>query len=178
MKPRFTVRAALVMLPMAIALFSFAQDTPHAQRINIEVTAPLIGYMNSASSVVRANTSKGMKQSTMLDIPTLDIYNPAGQLIYHGTGETKDENRKVLEGLPDSVVGLKRIPDRAPLKPLLEILPETHSASNALLTSGHYVIYAVSLLLDRPTTTQTALAKVRSLPNTLPVDIVSIRLKQ
>lgn len=84
----------------------------------------------------------GSPRQIHIKLPSIDIYGPAGTLVYHG--ESGDGNAGILTSLPRQIDGLRPSGTRPDLKEALKMAPGFASVAPAILSNGRYTVFAVS----------------------------------
>jgi hypothetical protein len=84
----------------------------------------------------------GSPRQIHLKLPSIDIYNPAGALVYHG--ESSDGNAGLLTSLPQQIRALRPSGTHPDLRDALRMAPDFAKTAPAILSNGRYTVLALS----------------------------------
>lgn len=76
--------------------------------------------------------------SLSLSLPSVDIYDPSGAVVYHG--QKVDSDAAVLESLPQKAQGLHAGGLHPSLRDLLAMVPELGKEKASILSGGRYSV--------------------------------------
>jgi hypothetical protein len=137
-------------------------------------------YVHAVGTISINRTHPNGTPLVKLEFPVLDIFDPDGRLIYHGT--RLEDNIKILnEGFPESTRNYVGTPDPLGLSldDLLQLTPAFQNIRQTVLSSHHYVIYSISLSATDCTACDTQVQAIDSLKRKLArhdVDILTLIL--
>ncbi len=80
-----------------------------------------------------------------IDIPMLDIYSPAGDLVYHGTQTKTGQAAQVLNALPHLPSLTSRSDVEIPLGVMLEMTPQLAQWKRSIMDSQNFVVVSISV---------------------------------
>jgi hypothetical protein len=84
----------------------------------------------------------GSPRQIHIKLPSIDIYDPAGTLVYHG--ESGDGNAGVIISLPQQIHDLRPSGTHPDLKDALQMAPDFANLAPAILSNGRYTVLALS----------------------------------
>jgi hypothetical protein len=84
----------------------------------------------------------GSPRQVHIKLPSIDVYDPAGSLVYHG--ESSDGNVGVLISLPQQIHDLRPSGTHPDLKEALKMAPDFAHLMPAILSNGRYTVLALS----------------------------------
>jgi len=106
------------------------------------VTMPLTDYLRAIVSWELAHGNHSVSTKLNLKIPSLDIYDPDGQLVYHGEDTVK--NAELLNRLPAGVDGLKPVSPQQSFTRALDVVSDFQKKSGAITSAKKYTIYSTT----------------------------------
>ena len=97
---------------------------------------------NASWEAIHGNHTSDTKINLNLHVPSLDIYDPDGQLVFHGVDPAK--NAELLHRLPAELKGLKPVSPQQSISRALEIVSGFQKRSGEIGSAKKYTIYAIS----------------------------------
>jgi len=97
---------------------------------------------NASWEAVHGNHTSDTKINLDLHVPSLDIYDPDGQLVFHGIDPAK--NAELLHRLPAELKDLKPLSPPKNISRPLEIIPGFQKRGDEINSAKKYTIYATS----------------------------------
>lgn len=152
----FGRRLALSMLFLAfiaqagVAVFAYVTG-PAAPTIET-ATIPLNDYVRAILTWELAHGNHTVSTKINLRVPSLDIFDPEGQLIFHGEDTAK--NAELLQRLPAGLAGLKPLSPQQSLSRALDVVADFQKKSNAITSAKKYTIYSTTATKCAPCRTQ------------------------
>ena len=84
----------------------------------------------------------GSPRQIRIKLPSIDIYDARGALVYHGEGA--DGNAAVVNSLPRQIRALRPSGTHPNLKDALEMTPNFANVRSSILSGGRYTVLALS----------------------------------
>jgi hypothetical protein len=97
---------------------------------------------------VRHPETKSPTGSLVIHVPTIDLYSPTGEAVYHIDGDPT-ASAAFLKSLPTQLARYRTSKPNAPrpsLKEAIEMFSGLKGQENDLLTTGKYTIFALTFL--------------------------------
>jgi hypothetical protein len=161
------IQSTFVATPKKPSVFIDAQMTRH-------------DFVTAESAAERAALPTPY-ENIMLALPCIYVFSPGGELLYIGTAKTESDvasTRSFLANMPASAAHLSPIKEKPKAKALLDFVPAFKSQEGKILGNGHYLVYAVSIMINgRPARSDT-IPNLRMRVKDSPVDVLEVRLTQ
>src|SRR5437764_100768 len=146
MEGLFAPRWLLLILSLAFIVESAGATTPFiagSATPTMEVaTMPLNDYLRAVLTWELAHGNHTASTKINLKIPSLDIYGPEGQLVFHGEDPVK--NAELLHRLPAGLNDLKPVSPQQNLSRALDIVADFQKKSSQIGAAKKYTIYATT----------------------------------
>jgi hypothetical protein len=134
-------------------------------------TKYLYSYARWASKHIAA------KGEMRVVLPSVNIYDPSGVVVYHGEKVASDAD--VLEHLPQRIQGLRSSGIYPGLQDALEMLPDLANDKSSILSSGRYSVVSITSPMGCPKCglQEAAIAKLKQLNPRANVNVLEVRIQ-
>lgn len=97
---------------------------------------------NARWEVLHGNHTGNVKLNLNVRVPSLDIYDPEGQLVFHGENPAK--SAELLHRLPAELKNLKPVTPQQSLSRALEVVADFQKKTSEISSAKRYTIYSTT----------------------------------
>lgn len=168
-----------LVLPLLLINCACAQSGKVGNPKVVTVKAPLTEFM-AGYLRLRRLFDTATNRNIVADMPSIDVYNPAGISIYHGTGSAKNATflRSIVPGSLQNNPS-KKVDARPTLEESMSLVPELKPYRTSFLnTKSRYTIFAVTYPVKGCKEQNEAVQELEKHAATFGIRIVEIQLNQ